>query len=216
MLDYTSSAETIRSIIINHLRQNRSEGSKTRVGIIFIYLRCNEPEQTPDNVLASLLQQLVHDTDTIPPALLNLYEYHRNRNTSPILDEISEVLSTTVADYEEVFCVVDALDECHEDLRWELIEKLEKFGPKFHVLITSRYLDGISEELENFERLEIKAYKADIELFVDHQIHRNRNLRKIVGRSPSLRGDIKQGVVDTAQSMYEIASVNPSLFYPLR
>lgn len=106
-----------------------------------------------------------------------------------------------IESHKEVFCVIDALDECHENLRWELIERLESLGPKLRVLITSRYLDSIAEELETYQRFEIRANKADIELFIEHQIRRNRNLRKIVQRSPSLRDDIKQGVFNTAKNM---------------
>lgn len=137
----------------------------------------------------------------MPPALLGLYEHHRDRNTSPTIDSIFEALYATIETYDEVFCVVDALDECSEDFRWKLIERLERQGPKLRVLITSRYLDSIAEELESYERCEIKANKKDIELFVEQQIRRNRNLRKTVERSPSLRKDIKHGVVKTAEDM---------------
>ncbi|KAL8699530.1 MAG: hypothetical protein Q9201_005958 [Fulgogasparrea decipioides] len=69
------------------------------------------------NVLSSLLQQLLQDSEDIAPDLLSLYERHRDRNTSPTTDEISEALSTMIESHKEVFCVIDALDECHEDLR---------------------------------------------------------------------------------------------------
>lgn len=190
-----------RSIIINHLRHNRPEQSKGSIGITFIYFKYNESDQTFDNVLSSLLQQLLQDSEDIAPDLLSLYERHRDRNTSPMTDELYQALSTMIESHKEVFCVIDALDECHENLRWELIERLESLGPKLRVLITSRYLDSIAEELETYQRFEIRANKADIELFIEHQIRRNRNLRKIVQRSPSLRDDIKQGVFNTAKNM---------------
>ena len=195
------SSDTSRSIAINHLRQSRPEGSKGRIGIMFIYLKYNEPEQTSDNILSSLLRQLVQELDEVPPAILSLYEHHRDRNTSPTSDEISQALATLIDDHEEVFCIIDALDECKEQLRWDLIEKLDNFGPKLRVLITSRYLESIAEELKTYERYELKANKADIELFIEHQIRKNRSLRKSVERSPSLRNDIKQGVVKTAENM---------------
>lgn len=190
-----------RSIIINHLRQGRPEESKGLVGITFIYFKYNETDQTFDNILSSLLKQLLQDSEDIPPDILSLYERHRDRKTSPKIDEISQALSTMIQSHEEVFCIIDALDECNEDLRWELVDKLETLGPKLRVLVTSRYLDSIAEELEVYQRFEIKANKADIELFIEHQIRRNRNLRKIVEKSPSLRDDIKKGVFNTAENM---------------
>ncbi len=131
-----------------------------------------------------------------------MYEHHRERNTPPSLDEVSGALLSVIETYNEVFFIVDALDECSEELRWGLLERLQRFQPKVRLLITSRYLDSIDEELSDFERCEIKANKADIELFIDHQIRKNRNLRRIVEKSPSLRGNIKDGVVKTAENMY--------------
>ncbi|KAL8699529.1 MAG: hypothetical protein Q9201_005957 [Fulgogasparrea decipioides] len=72
----------------------------------------------------------------------------------------------------------------------------------------SRYLDSIAEELEAYQRFEIRANKPDIELFIEHQIRRNRNLRKIMQRSPSLRDDIKQGVFNTAENMFLLARLH--------
>ena len=157
-----------RSVIINHLRQSRPEESKGRIGTTFIYLKYNETDQTFDNILSSLLKQLLQDPEDTPPNLLSLYERHRDRNTSPTIDEISQALSTMIESHEEVFCIIDALDECNEGLRLELVEKLEILGPKLRVLITSRYLDSIAEELEVYQRFEIRANKADIEHFIEH------------------------------------------------
>lgn len=204
----------IRSIIVNYLRQNRPESLKSSIAVVVVYLKYNEPEQTIDNVLASLLKQLAEEFSSIPPVLLDLYEYHRDRNTSPKFEEISEALSAIIENYTRVFCVVDALDECSEVLRWDLIEKLEQLQPKVRLLITSRYLDSIAEELESFERFEIKANKADIELYIDHQIRKNRNLRRIVEKSPSLRDEMKRCVITTAENMYDnlSSSLNAELF----
>ena len=196
-----SNTDPRRSIIINYLRQGRPEESKDRIGITFFYLNYNETDQTFDSILSSLLKQLLQDSEEIPPDLQTLYERHRDRNTSPTIDEISQALYTVIESHKEVFCIIDALDECHEGLRWEIVEKLENLGPKLRVLITSRYLDSIAEELEIYQRFEIRANKADIELFIERQIRRNRNLRKIVEKSPSLSNDIKEGVFNTAENM---------------
>lgn len=166
-----------------------------------MYLKYNEPEQTLDNIFATFLKLLAQESDSIPPALVELYEYHQDRNTSPTVDEMLDTLSSIFEHYTKVYCVIDALDECSEELRWDLLEKLDHFQPKLHLLITSRFLDSIAEELSSFERFEIKANKADIELFIDNQIRKNRNLRKHVEKSSTLRDDIKTSVVRTAEDM---------------
>jgi hypothetical protein len=51
-----------------------------------MYLKYNEPEQTLDNIFATFLKLLAQESDSIPPALVELYEYHQDRNTSPTVD----------------------------------------------------------------------------------------------------------------------------------
>ena len=133
--------------------------------------------------------------------LVELYKYHQDRNTSPSLAEIKQTLNLLLEPYTVVYCIVDALDECSEEIRWELLESLDSLQPKLRILVTSRYLDSIAEELEKYARFEIKANKDDIELFIDRHIKKNRNLRKLVDKSCSLRDDIKSSVVRTAENM---------------
>ena len=179
---------------------------------MFMYIKYNEPDQRIDNIFASFLKQLAQECDYIPASLVKLYDHHQDRNTSPTLNEVVETLASTLDGYTKVYCVIDALDECNEELRWDLIEKLDQYLPKLRILITSRFLDSIADELSTYERFEVKANKADIELFIDHQIKRNRNLRKLVGKSPTLRDDIKRGVIKTAEDMY-VRRASLSLLY---
>lgn len=198
----------LASIIVNHLRRGRNEAMKNNRGVAVMYIKYNEPEQTLENLLGSLLRQLIENTDSIPPAVLELYDHHRYRNTSPSVDDLCGSLLLVIDSFAEVFLIIDALDECSEELRWELLERLETIEPHVHLLITSRYLDSIDEELKLFSRIEIKAHRADIELFIDHQIKKNRNLRKIVERSCALRCDIKDTVVKTAEDMFLLARLH--------
>lgn len=118
------------SIVVNHLRQQRSEHDEQGVGIINIYLKYKEPDQSIDNIFASFLKQLTQECDPVHPSLTQMYQYHQDRNTSPSLSEILEALASVLEDYAQVYCVIDALDECHEELRWELLENLEQLQPK--------------------------------------------------------------------------------------
>lgn len=196
------------SIIVNHLRHQRDEEREARIGIAVIYFKYNDPDQTLDNILGSLIRQLVNESSVIPTQLVKFYEQSRNRDTSLSVDELGDVLKATVDEFDEVYFVVDGLDECSEELRWELMEQLEKCQPQLHLLITSRYLDAISEELADFKRYEIKANRADIELFIDRQIQKNRNLRRLVQRNHALREDIKDSVLRTAEHMFLLAQLH--------
>ena len=191
-----------RSIAFNHLRQQwASRSNEKRVAVAVIYLKYNDPQQTLNNILASVLRQLVEEQEVIPDFLQSAYEHHCDNNASPTLQSIKDILKAIVLLYAKVFMIVDGLDECSEDIRWALTEQLRDMPGTVYVMITSRVLDSIREELEDFVQMEIKAHKSDIELFIDRQIRKNRNLRKIVQKNPAMRQDIKEGVVKTAENM---------------
>ena len=49
--------------------------------------------------------------------------------------------------YERVYIILDALDECSDEMRSALIEKLQELGSQIHLLMTSRFLESINDEL---------------------------------------------------------------------
>ena len=173
-----------------------------------MYLKYTDHQQTLESILGSFLAQLAQGYEPLPTFLRDLYERHRAYRTLPTLSDLSIALSDVSNLYKRTYVVLDALDECTDDIRWELMEKLREIRPQVHLLVTSRDLDSMKEELQDFERLEIKANKADLELFIDHHIQKNKNLRKIVLKSPTMRDDIKVAVVKTAEHMYPIPSTN--------
>ena len=167
-----------------------------------MYLKYTDHQQTLENILGSFVAQLAQDHEPLIPFLRDLYERHRAYRTSPTLSDLSIALSHVSNMYKRVYVVLDALDECTDDVRWQLMEVLREIEPPVHLLVTSRDLNSIEEELQDFERLDIKANKADLELFIDHHIQKNKNLQKMVQKSPKIGEDIKVAVVTTAEDMY--------------
>jgi Cdc6-like AAA superfamily ATPase len=152
----------IASIVVNHLRQTRSEDQRDEIGIAVLYLKYNAPDQTINCLLGSLIRQLVQESKSFPRELVELYEQHRGRNTFLSHTELVAVLQSTVDTLDQLFFVVDGLDECAEELRWDLIDELDRLKGKLRLLVTSRYQNSIDDELATFSRVEIKANRADI------------------------------------------------------
>lgn len=178
-----------RSVAVNHLRRKRTElqeSKQRKVGVAILYLKYNDPDQKVINLYGSLLKQLIENQDAVPDSLQAVYDRHYEQKTSPSMNETVKVLEIVVATYTKVFLVIDALDECSEETRWALLDQLREFADNVHIMVTSRLLESIQEDLENFEQLEIKAHKSDVELFVDRQIRKNKNLRRIVQKKPTL------------------------------
>ncbi|KAL8906512.1 MAG: hypothetical protein Q9207_001998 [Kuettlingeria erythrocarpa] len=197
-----------QSIVVNHLRRQRTETLGLNIGVAVVYISYNDPEQTLHNLTTSLLKQLVQEQEEVPNRLRELYERHYQQNSTPTPEEISEVTRIIIDAYDNVFFVVDALDECSDEIRWGLLEFLRQFQSSAQIMITSRSLDSIGEELEGFELIEIKAHRSDIELFIDDQIQKNKNLRKVIQKSSTMRADIKKRVVETAQHMFLLARLH--------
>jgi len=166
-----------------------------------VYIKYNDPQQTLENIIGSILSQLIQELEAIPTALSKLFEQHLKQNTSPSLQELIDVLTDVLKSFKRTYVIVDALDECTEEMRWDLMEILRSEELGVQLLLTSRFLNNIEEELKVAKRLEIKANKTDLELYIDRHVLRNRNLRKIVENSPSIREDVKSAVVATAADM---------------
>ena len=156
---------------------------------------------TLEHILGSITCQLIQEDEEALPVLVSLYQSHKLQNTSPSTSELLDAIRCVLQLRKKNFLIVDALDECTEDVRWDLIELLKNMESDVQILLTSRFSDNISEDLDHPETLEIKAHRSDLELYVDRQILKNRNLRKLVEKSPSLRQDIKSAVVATAENM---------------
>jgi Cdc6-like AAA superfamily ATPase len=83
------------------------------VGIAFLY--CNfrrHHEQSADDLLVNLLKQLSERKPSVPESVKTLYYGHKEKRTGHLFDEVLKTLASTCDQYERVFFVVDALDEC--------------------------------------------------------------------------------------------------------
>ncbi|EON66215.1 hypothetical protein W97_05608 [Coniosporium apollinis CBS 100218] len=200
----------LAALVVEQLRRRRVEisGNRNKFGVAVVFLRYHDPEHTLHNILASLIKQLVQERDSVPDQLRELFDNHCGQETTASLEDILDALSALVETYNMVHIVVDGLDECNDEVRWMLVEKLQGLPPNVCLMLTSRFLETIDEELADFERMEIKAHKDDIELYIDAQIRKNRNLRRMVQRSPALRQDIKDVVTKTAQDMFLLARLH--------
>jgi hypothetical protein len=149
-------------------------GGDSRVAITCIYLNYKEQnEQTVSNLIASLLKQMVQDQPTTSANIKAHYEYHRDRSTRPILNELIDVLKLEIETYSKVFIVVDALDECERhETRENLYKVLRSFttAGTVRLLITSRAVPSIAKYFQRRERLDIQAHNHDIKKYLEGRI----------------------------------------------
>ena len=169
-------------------------------GVAVMYCNYKEKDtQTLENLMASLWRQLVHRRP-ISTKAKDVHKKHEERRTGPSIGEVMEVLRSEIGSYSKskVFIVVDALDECPDQVRQGLLAQLGALLPSVQLMITSR--PHISPEFSPME-LEVRASDEDLRRYVDARMVRDCRLAKLLEGREKLRKDIRRHVVDNAKGM---------------
>ena len=159
--------------------------------------------QTPSDLLANLLGQLVRQKPTLSREVHEFYMENRDRGVCH-LDKISRLLRVESRYFSNIFVVVDALDECQtEECQTSLITQVISLSRNTRPLFTSRTFAGIMEILESdqdADEIEIKATPEDIRQYVKERLKAGK-LQGYLKEDPSLEGDISETVVGQADGM---------------
>ncbi|KAI1348570.1 hypothetical protein F5Y01DRAFT_306659 [Xylaria sp. FL0043] len=150
------------SKVIQYLESRFS--SNEHVGIAYLY--CNyarQTEQTIEHFIASLSRQLIQkhlSVSEIPrkvsKGLDELYCRHKMKKTQPSRAELSAILQSTVAEYSEVFIIIDALDECNTK-----IFQLQQ-SSMVRIFATSRINSDIASLFHSASHIQIFAHAEDL------------------------------------------------------
>jgi hypothetical protein len=191
----------ITSIVVEHL--NTKFENDASIGIAYLY--CNfqrQQEQTPTNMLASLLKQLIQEQHSVPESVKSLYERHEKRSR-PSLEEISKILHSVVTDYSRVFILIDALDECQTSnrVRRKFLSEIFNLQVKtgVNLFATSRFIPEITGEFEESISLEIRASSEDVQRYLDGHMSQ---LPAFVLRSLDLQEEIRTTITKAVDGMY--------------
>ncbi|KAJ3496369.1 hypothetical protein NLG97_g2707 [Lecanicillium saksenae] len=202
----------LASIIIEDLF-SRFEGIKD-VGIAYLY--CNlqsQKDQTVDNLLASLLRQLVQSRPSLSKEVKSLCDKHKDKQTRPSVDEITNALQRVTRLYSTVFIVVDALDECEGEYRPAFLSHLfalQTTTPT-NILATSRPIQKIEKEFEwRCDIIKISARDEDVERFLNNAM---KKLQLLGAGLPDeikedLRNKIRTTIVEAVHGMFLLASLH--------
>ena len=174
------------------------------IGIAYVY--CNfrrQYEQKPEDLIASLLKQLLQKQSSLPQNVEILYNQHKAKQTRPSLDEISEALHSVVATYSEVYIIADALDECQisDGYRSRFLSKIFNLQAKTRAKLftTSRPIPDIEKEFKGCLQREILASDEDIRRYIDGHISK---LPTFVSNRPELQEEIKTKIATAVEGMY--------------
>ena len=180
-------SHTFSSTIIDNVIHRQREEQNTAV--LYHYFDFgNKINSSAENFLRSLVAQLVKQSSTFPKALDQLRRsessntrYGTRMGTEA---ELSAILCDSMREFDHVYIMIDALDECVERQRLlSIVHRLlhPKKG-KVHILVTSRSDAGLEEHLTpsitGHILLESSLIEHDIRLYIQEQLHHNPKLRR--------------------------------------
>lgn len=188
----------LASVAVDYLR-NRFDDAGSAVVCVF----CNhadEGHQRHIDLVASILEQLLQRKG-VTDELMMLYQRHQSRRTHPEPGELLELLYSTIQDFERVFVIIDALDECPETTRKEFVNEVHRLRSVASLLITSRQVKSIEDEFHDATHLEIHALDTDLEIYIRTRTQQDHRLVLYMEKDPSLQEEIVQTILGNARGM---------------
>ncbi|KAI5839443.1 ankyrin repeat-containing domain protein [Morchella snyderi] len=202
----------LSSLVIDVLDASSRGCSST--GLAYIYFDYeNQTQQPAVALLRSLIKQLVTKPRAlnfpIPSAVNSLYDDNCAAGTTPKLKALQDALAASLALFTESFFVFDALDECQEDIRKELLPLMHWFaGSGGRVFLTSRphpqdiaiSLTPTTHLKADVQRMDLEAKEEDVITYIEGTIQRDTNARdRITG---DLRAMVVSKLVDACKGMF--------------
>ena len=197
----------LASSIIEYLKAHCRR--RTETAVVFFYFDFADGEKRDcGNMIRSLIRQLCPPNVDVPQALTLLYSSCNDGTTQPRLESLLSVLREIIQQFQEVYIVLDALDECGEcEKLLEVIERVigwEIDGA--HVLLTSRQEHNIERRMENIckeqDRVGVRGEEVqnDISIYVHSEIQTDPNLKQWQ-KYPGLQEEIEQTLIKKADDM---------------
>ena len=132
-----------------------------------------------DGMLASLLKQLAMAKAVLPGPVLDLHRRMTRQQRQPKQEDLEEALLLTCSEFDRVFFVIDALDECNKSHRNEVLRVLSNMSeyPQVSIFVTSRpHVEDITKAFKKSQQIVIEAKPSDITKYVYNKIENSDGL----------------------------------------
>jgi hypothetical protein len=126
------------------------------------------------------------------------FEDRLGKRVRPTCQQILEALESASGRFSKVYVVVDALDECSNEIRAELLIALQHLSRTVSLLVTSR---DPPEDFHATKHLDIQANGRDVRRYIEGRLPRTRFLKIHVDSDPALQEDIVKAIVGNVEGM---------------
>lgn len=209
-------ADHDRSMVIEDALKAFRAGQSPPPAFFYSSRNTAEPgRSSPDTIVASIARQLSCLGPGLP-LLPPMAEAYKKRETEGFasgalrIDESRALIIQLIEHYQLTTIVIDALDECDRESRWDLLETLEtilqEFSSLVKIFVSSRDDQDIVFHLREYPNLELSSdrNKDDIESFVQAEIKtliRRRKLLRLSMNKEELSVIIAERVIRDANGM---------------
>ena len=158
-------------------------------------------EQSPANILGSLLKQIVGGLETVPVEIGRMFQDHKKVIGGRGL-RVAEIVKMiqTVTSLQPTFICVDALDECVEGYRPEILDSLRQIlagSPSARIFLTGRRHIRLEVERHLGERttvLSVEPHHDDIVGYIRMRLSKDTSPDKM---DSSLENEIIKTITES-------------------
>ncbi|KAL8786478.1 MAG: hypothetical protein Q9195_008183 [Heterodermia aff. obscurata] len=187
-----SGKTVLTSIIVHFLRST----SNNRTAVIGIYLNRNSPNQTIENILRSILQQIIRQRAAISKNVMGFYNRHSESKYRPAIPALVEVLATEVLKLRRTCITIDALDEIEPPVRISLLQILQSL--RVNLLVISCAYPAVERELREFTTMDLEASSDDVKRFIEAELSEDHRL----SNDAELRSMMSEHIEKKSQGMH--------------
>lgn len=139
----------------------------------------------------------------------DLHKDWKTKGLSPSDEDYLRILKSEMAAFSTVYMVVDALDECLDDIKSRTLNGFlgvcHQLPQKVQMLFTSRNLVKFDKLLDPNDKLDIVANDHDIRAYLVNFIKSHKDLKTVVklgvAEDPSFRENTLATIVERSQGM---------------
>jgi hypothetical protein len=134
----------------------------------------DQETQNGKNIAASLVRQLATRLNRLEPNLEKTYDEFTHGSQKPEFSTLIELLTSCSKEFQSSYIILDALDECSESQRPEILELIRQLSAPespFKVLATSRHHPrNVQGLFESAPTIEITAQEPDIRNYLKSKL----------------------------------------------
>ena len=172
---------------------------RTTEGLAYFYCDYKDAAtQQAANIIMSLVKHTAIQNERSCEDLRLFLESHKRDgalDSTPSISNMMDLMVKMVGHYDCFYVVVDAIDECPDDHRHEVLNILKNINIKAsnaRVIYTSREETDIKEAFNDFKSIHITANMSDLELYVASEIQ----MRTSSGRLKIKHSEVKEKIIN--------------------